>query len=56
MGKFTIANSINLIEKNREGYLVIHGIIGTKRYLYYPKKEAIKMYMEEVRLSAITEE
>ena len=43
---------IDFMEKNREGYWVIHGCIGIRRYLYYTKREARKRYIEEVKQKA----
>ena len=37
-----------LVEKNREGYWVIYGEIGMRRYLYYTKTQAEKLYRKEV--------
>ena len=38
-----------IIEKNREGAIVIFGDIGRKIYYYYSKKEAIQKYKKEVK-------
>jgi len=38
-----------IIEKNREGALVIFGDIGRRIYYYYSKKEAIQKYKNELK-------
>ena len=40
--------SIWFTERNRYGAWVIHGIIGTRQYYYYTKKEAMSRYRCEV--------
>lgn len=42
-------SNIWFMEKSHEGYWVIHGIIGTRFYLYYTKKEARAKYNAEVK-------
>ena len=38
-----------LIEKNREGAIVIFGEIGRRIYYYYSKKQAIQKYKKEMK-------
>jgi len=38
-----------LIEKNREGAIVIFGDIGRRIYYYYSKKEALQKYKKEMK-------
>ena len=38
-----------IIEKNREGAIVIFGDIGRRIYYYYSKKEAIQKYKNELK-------
>ena len=40
---------IDFMEYNREGYLVIHGAIGMRKYLYYTRREARRRYLDECR-------
>ena len=40
---------IDFMERNREGYWVIWGAVGMRRYLYYAKREARKRYLDECR-------
>lgn len=35
--------------RNTEGYYIIFGKIGSRRYLYYTKREAIRKYNAEAR-------
>ena len=42
------AGSIYTVDKTPSGWIVIRGIIGTRRYLYYSKREAIRRYRKEV--------
>jgi hypothetical protein len=41
------------INKNTEGYWVVSDVIGgylvTRKYLYYTKREAIRMFREETK-------
>ena len=37
---------------NQEGWWVIRGSIGVKRYLWYTKREAMKKYNEAARTAA----
>lgn len=40
---------IDFMERSREGYWVIWGAVGMRRYLYYTKREARQRYLEECR-------
>lgn len=40
--------SIYMVEKSANGWIIIRGIIGTRRYLYYSKREAVRRYRKEV--------
>lgn len=40
--------SIYAVDKNAQGWITIRGIIGTRRYLYYSKREAVRRYRKEV--------
>lgn len=46
-------NPIWWIELNIYGAWVIHGCIGIRQYLYYTKREARRMYIEEVHAKRI---
>lgn len=39
--------SIWFVDK-ANGWIVIHGIIGTRKYLYYSEREARRLYRNEV--------
>lgn len=38
--------------KDNYGYIIICGVIGMRRYLYYPVNEALKAYNSECRKTA----
>ena len=42
------AGSIYAVDKNANGWIIIRGIIGTRLYLYYSKREAVRRYRKEV--------
>ena len=42
------AGSIYMVEKSANGWITIRGIIGTRHYLYYSKREAVQRYRKEV--------
>ena len=44
-----LPSSIGFIEKNAYGAYVVHGDIGTRRYMGYTKKEAIARYNSEAK-------
>lgn len=44
-----LPKSIGFVEKNAYGAYVIHGDIGTRRYMGYTKKEAIARYNAEAK-------
>ncbi len=44
-----LPSSIGFIEKNDCGAYVVHGDIGTRRYMGYTKKEAIARYSAEAK-------
>ena len=41
------------VERNREGYWVVSDVVGgylvTRKYLYYSKREAIRMFREDTK-------
>lgn len=37
---------IYFVERNSQGYWVIYGLAGVRKYLYYTKAEAMKLYRE----------
>lgn len=37
---------IYFVERNGQGYWVIYGLAGVRKYLYYSKAEAMKRYRE----------
>ena len=39
--------TIWLAERNAQGWIIIHGAIGTRRYLYYSMREACRRYRAE---------
>jgi len=45
-----------IVEKNREGAWVVSDIVGgywvTRRYYYYTKREAVRLFRQEVRANA----
>lgn len=47
---------IYAVERNREGYYVIRGIIGKRMYLYYSRREAEAMYRAEVNRLRVVHE
>lgn len=47
--------NIYFTEKNIRGAWVVVGVLGTRQYYGYTKKEAIKMYNDEVYKTIIVE-
>ena len=47
-------NPIYFIEKNIHGAWVIYGVLGVRKYYYYTKAQARKMYIDEYKSTIIT--
>lgn len=43
---------ITSIETNNHNEIIIYGVIGKRRYYYYTKTQAIRLYNKEARKSA----
>ena len=40
---------IYFVERNGQGYWVIYGLAGVRKYLYYSRAEAVRLYREYYR-------
>lgn len=47
---------IYFVERNAQGYWVIYGLAGVRKYLYYSKAEAMRLYREYYRTHYLRKE